>query len=420
MHSPLQFLPMSECDIAIIGGGAAGYFAAIAAAEANPALRVMILERNRNPLSKVRISGGGRCNVTNACFDPAELVKNYPRGAQALRGPFTRFAPQDTMAWFERRGVTLKTERDGRVFPITDDSATIVNCLMDAAARAGVSLRTGANVGGVQRVAGGYAITLLPPRADDNAQEILCAKLLLASGSSAKGWAMAHALGHTIIAPAPSLFSFVISAPALQDLAGVAVKEARLRLDGTRHEQTGPVLITHQGLSGPAALKLSAWAARELHERQYAAGLEVSWLPHLHDDALRQTLAEYKQSRGPQLVAAHSPFGVLPHRLWQKLAHAAEIHEDQRWAKLPRANMEKLIRELLHGRYAICGKGEFKEEFVTCGGVALDEVNFKTMESKLLPGLFFAGEVLDIDALTGGFNLQNAWTTGWIAGNAMA
>lgn len=408
---------MSECDIAILGGGAAGYFAAITAAQANPALRVMILERNRNPLGKVRISGGGRCNVTNACFDPAELAKNYPRGSLALRGPFTRFSPRETMAWFEQRGVTLKVERDGRVFPITDDSATIVNCLTEQAARAGVVARMGVNAQALTRGAGGYHIHLETP---GGSLVVGCGRVLLATGSGAKGWAMARELGHTIVPPAPSLFSFVIGSPALQDLAGVAVKQARLRLMDTRLEQLGAVLITHQGLSGPAALKLSAWAARELHTRQYTAQLEVSWLPDQREDTLRETLTGYKHSRAPQLVAAHSPFGALPHRLWQKLAHTAEIHEDQRWAKLPKANLEKLIGALLRGRYDITGKGEFKEEFVTCGGVALDEVNFKTMESKLAPGLFFAGEALDVDGVTGGFNFQNAWTTGWLAGNAMS
>lgn len=407
-------------DSVVIGGGAAGFFAAITAAESHPAGRALILERNRRVLAKVRISGGGRCNVTHACFDPAELVAHYPRGGNALRGPFARFQPRDTIAWFEARGVRLKAEADGRVFPVSDDSATIVDCLVESARRAGVDIRTDVAITALRRASAGFAITL----ADGTAIE--AGRVLLATGSGPKGWQWARELGHTVVPPVPSLFTFESGRPGggvdprLDGLAGIAVKAARVRLLSLGHEQAGPLLITHWGLSGPAVLKLSAWAARGLHACGYRAELEVSWLPHLHDDALRAMLTDYKRSRGPQLVAAHSPFGALPHRLWRALAAAAEVHDDQRWAKLPKANVEKLVRELLHGSFAVTGKGEFKDEFVTCGGVALDEVDFRTMESKRAPGLFLAGEVLDIDGVTGGFNFQSAWTTGWLAGRAMA
>lgn len=406
-------------DIVVIGGGAAGFFAALAAAELNPDARAVILERNRNVLAKVRISGGGRCNVTHACFDPAELVAHYPRGADALRGPFARFQPRDTIAWFEARGVQLKTEGDGRVFPVTDDSATIVECLVGGARRAGIEIRANLPIAALRRVTDGFEIAL----ADGAA--LTARRVLLATGSGPKGWQWARELGHTVVPPVPSLFTFEIGRtgdgpdPRLDGLAGVAVKAARIRLPGSDHQQAGPLLITHWGLSGPAALRLSAWAARELHECGYRAEIEISWLPESRDDQLRAALRDYKRSRGPQLVSAHSPFGALPHRLWRALAAAADVHDDQRWAKLPKANIEKLARELLHGRFIMTGKGEFKDEFVTCGGVALDEVDFRTMESKRVPGLHFAGEVLDIDGVTGGFNFQSAWTTGWLAGRAM-
>jgi predicted Rossmann fold flavoprotein len=416
--------------IVIIGGGAAGFFGAITAAEANPSAQVLLLERNRNVLGKVRISGGGRCNVTHACYEPADLVKHYPRGALALRGPFTRFHPRDTVDWFESRGVKLKTEHDGRIFPITDDSATIVNCLMDAAKRAGVEIRTNVSITSVMPAlsqpkgqASGFLIT-----AKDH-EAISCKRLLLATGSSAQGWQWAQAMGHTVVPPVPSLFTLEIKDDRLTGLAGISVEHATLQLDSaspveTRSiaslQQSGPVLITHWGLSGPAVLKLSAFGARALHDCNYDAGLTINWLPDLRPDDLIDQLHNLKAKRGGQKVNAHSPFGAIPQRLWESLCTAAGIFDEQRWAKLPKANLIALADELLRGRYRITGKGQFKEEFVTAGGVNLDEVNFKTMESRIVPGLHFAGEVLDIDGITGGFNFQSAWTTGWLAGGAMA
>jgi predicted Rossmann fold flavoprotein len=411
---------MIRVKIVIIGGGAAGFFAAITAAEANPDAQVLLLERNRNVLGKVRISGGGRCNVTHACYEPAELVRHYPRGALALRGPFTRFQPRDTVAWFESRGVKLKTERDGRIFPSTDDSATIVNCLIDAAKRAGVEIRTGVKISNVKRQASGNGFFVME---DD--ETIACDRILLATGSNAQGWEWAQTMGHTVVPPVPSLFTFEINDERLSGLAGISVERATLQLARGKPgeaalQQTGAVLITHWGLSGPAVLKLSAFGARILHDCNYDASLIVNWLPDLRHDDVIAHLHELKTKHGGQKVNAHSPFGAIPQRLWQSLCAAAGIFDEQRWAKLPKAHLLALSDELLRGRYRITGKGQFKEEFVTAGGVDLDEVNFKTMESRIVPGLHFAGEVLDIDGVTGGFNFQNAWTTGWLAGRAMA
>jgi hypothetical protein len=417
-------LRIAPVDVVVIGGGAAGFFGAITCAEANPRCKVTLLERNANVLGKVRISGGGRCNVTHACYDPAELIKHYPRGSLALRGPFTRFQPRDTVAWFERRGVRLKTERDGRIFPVSDDSATIVDCLIHAARDAGVHIRTKVETTHIAHDGAHFTVHLR------DGDSFTCHRLLLATGSSAAGWRWAHALGHTVVPPVPSLFTFEIADARLEGLAGVSVENAtaRLRLDGVETrtsavpalQQTGAILITHWGLSGPAILKLSAWGARALHDCNYHAELEVNWLPGQREDALMAQLTDHKRSRGGQLVAAHSPFGPLPQRLWLRLCQAAEIHDEQRWAKLPKTNLLRLAQELQHGRFHIDGKGQFKEEFVTCGGVDLDEVNFRTMESRLVPGLYFAGEILDIDGVTGGFNFQSAWTSGWLAGTAMA
>ena len=413
---------MARVEIVVIGGGAAGFFAAITAAERNPAARVTVLERNRNVLGKVRISGGGRCNVTHACYEPAELVKNYPRGALALRGPLTRFGPREVIAWFEARGVQLKAERDGRIFPSTDNSATVVNCLLDAAKHAGVAVRTQAAITSVQ-----LGLSMSKRNAPSNGfvinmkagEAIACDRLLLATGSSAQGWEWARVMGHTIVPPTPSLFTFEIDDARLAGLVGVSVERATLQLDEAALQQTGAVLITHWGLSGPAALKLSAFGARCLHDCHYRASLTINWLPDQRQDNVIGQLHDLKAKRGGQKVGAHSPFGALPLRLWRSLCTAAGIFEEQRWAKLPKANLLALVDELQRGRYRIRGKGQFKEEFVTAGGVALDEVNFRTMESRIVPGLHFAGEILDIDGVTGGFNLQSAWTTGWLAGGAM-
>jgi predicted Rossmann fold flavoprotein len=410
---PLRFI--------VVGGGAAGFFGAIAAAEANPHAQVTILEASRQLLAKVRISGGGRCNVTQACFEPSELVQNYPRGGKALLGAFTRFQAKDTISWFASHGVPLKTESDGRMFPITDSSETIVNCLLNTAKAAGVEVRTGIFVSSVKirnqdsKHSQIFQIIL-------KSGEILeCDRLLLATGSNPIGYKIAQELGHTIEPPVPSLFTFNIADEQVLKLAGVSVNPVRLRLSIPGKpplEQTGPMLITHWGFSGPAVLKLSAWGARVLHSSNYQATLLVNWFPHLKPEEVRQKLLSIKNEWAKRAIALHR--GVdIPHRLWQYIISRADITLEDRWAELSNKTLNQLVQELTQGEYQIKGKGVFKEEFVTCGGVRLKEVNFKTMESRLVPGLHFAGEILDIDGVTGGFNFQSAWTTGYLAGLAM-
>lgn len=399
-------------QIVIIGGGAAGFFAAITCAEANPAAQIIILEKTPHVLSKVRISGGGRCNVTHACFDPAELIRHYPRGAAALRGPFTRFQPRDTIAWFEQRGVKLKTEADGRIFPISNKSESIVNCLIDTAYAAGVQVRSGVHIRSVAKP-DRFVIDLK----DD--VPLFADRVLLATGSNPHGYEWASTLGHTIEPPVPSLFTFQIDDARLHDLPGISVEKATIKIEGTSLTQTGPLLITHWGVSGPAVLKLSAWAARELAERHYRAEVIINWLPDFKGDQLQQRLMSIKTEMARQSVSASSPLN-LPSRLWKRLVSTVGIGNDQKWAEISKRAILDLAHELSQGTFVMSGKGAFKEEFVTCGGVRLDEVNFKTMESRRCAGMYFAGEILDIDGLTGGFNFQSAWTTGWLAGNAMS
>jgi len=392
-------------------------FGAIACAEADPNLAIHILEAGREPLTKVRISGGGRCNVTHACFDAAALVNHYPRGSKALRGPFTRFQPQDTVAWFERRGVRLKTEADGRMFPTTDDSGTVIDCLLGEARRLGVQLHTRQPVSQVKRDGEKFTVMV------KGAEGWVCDRLLLATGSSPAGYRLAKSLGHILVPPVPSLFTFNISDPALRELAGVSVEPVTLTLtleEGKPLQQSGPLLITHWGLSGPAVLRLSAYAAVGLHRQRYQANLTVNWLPNLTQEDVRQRLLTLKQMQGKRLIISFPPF-PLPRRLWQYLMqHRASLATDLTWASLSKPQLQVLVTELTRGLYTINGKGVFKEEFVTCGGVQLREVDFKNMESRICPGLHLAGEILDIDGITGGFNFQNAWTTGWLAGRAMA
>ncbi|KAF3891333.1 MULTISPECIES: BaiN/RdsA family NAD(P)/FAD-dependent oxidoreductase [Nostocales] len=407
---------MKPLVIVVIGGGAAGFFGAIAAAQANPKAQVTLLEASRHPLNKVLISGGGRCNVTHACFEPSGLVQNYPRGGKALLGAFTRFQAKDTVAWFANRGVPLKTEADGRMFPITDSSETIANCLMKTAKTAGVDLRTGEAVASINAVGDRFKIAL------KSGENLECDRLLLATGSNPVGYRLAKDLGHTVEPPVPSLFTFNIRDENFRELAGVSVESARLSLtvpDKPAIEQLGPILITHWGLSGPAVLKLSAWAARALHSNNYKATLHINWLPHLKADAVRQQILAVKDEWGKRAMSLHR--GVdLPHRLWRYIISRIGIAPEMRWAELPSKKLNLLVQELTRGQFLIDGKGVFKEEFVTCGGVNLKEINFKTMESKLVPGLYFAGEILDIDGITGGFNFQSAWTTGYLAGQAIA
>jgi predicted Rossmann fold flavoprotein len=408
--------------IVVIGGGAAGFFGAIACAEAHPHHSVLLLEASPQVLSKVRISGGGRCNVTHACFEPTVLVQNYPRGGKALRGPLTQFQPKDTVTWFIERGVKIKTESDGRMFPVTDRSETIVECLTRAAQRAGVDVRTGASVIAVTQNASDSSRFLVQLKSHHpDSQGISCDRILLATGSHPLGYRLASSLGHPMISPVPSLFTFNMADPRLKDLAGVSVNTVLLRLtvEGQKPlEQSGPLLVTHWGISGPAVLKLSAWGARLLHETRYRATLQINWVPSLNTEELKALLMQAKSEHPKRAIINHNPV-PLPQRLWQRLTTAAEINTDLRWADLSKKSLNLLLQELQQGRFEIQGKGVFKDEFVTCGGINLKDVNFKTMESRCCQGLYFAGEILDIDGVTGGFNFQNAWTTGWIAGQSM-
>jgi predicted Rossmann fold flavoprotein len=400
-------------QIVVIGGGAAGFFGAIQAAESNPKANVIILEAGKEPLVKVRISGGGRCNVTHNCFDASQLVNYYPRGGKALRGAFSRFQPQDTIKWFESRRVKLKTEADGRMFPVTDNSETIVNCLRESVSFAGVHLRLNSAVKSVEKVDNSFIIDL------KTGDKIRADKVLIATGSSPFGYRTAQNLGHSLASPVPSLFTLQISDSRLKDLLGVSVDKVRVCLGGTKLEQIGPLLITHWGVSGPAILKLSAWGARVLHENHYRMPLTINWLIDYHPEKLREILLKTKSEYPKRKLFNYCPFDDLPKRLWQSLLSYLTVNGETLWTELSKNTLNRLMTELQQGTYQIKGKGVFKEEFVTCGGVNLKEVDFKTMESKICPGLYFAGEVLDIDGVTGGFNFQSAWTTGYLAGQAM-
>ena len=404
---------MSSNRIIVVGGGAAGFFAAITAAEAGA--RVTVLERTSRFLDKVRISGGGRCNVTHKNLETREFATRYPRGGQALIGPFHQFSANDTVAWFESRGVKLKTEADGRMFPSTDSSQTILDCLMTAASTAKVELRRDCGVVAAKKIPNqGFELALA------NGETVNCDRLVLATGGcrAAAGGQLAVSLGHTLIAPVPSLFTFQIDVPWLHKLAGVAV-EAEISVPTTGLREHGPLLVTHWGLSGPAALRLSAWGARKLQEFGYQFLLLVNWLPSMDAEQLTQTFQTCRNSAGAKLVV-NVPPGPLIARLWEALVLAAGISRETRWAELNRTQSHALVRQLTRTEFAVLGKSLNKDEFVTCGGVKLGEVDFKTMQSRVCPGLFFAGELLDIDGITGGFNFQAAWTTGWIAGRNVA
>jgi predicted Rossmann fold flavoprotein len=401
--------------IAIIGGGAAGFFAAIACARANPANEVSIYERGSEFLTKVRISGGGRCNVTHACFDPRAMSERYPRGERALISPLHRFSPSDTVAWFEERGVRLKTEQDGRMFPVTDSSQTIIDCLVNEAEAAGVRLLTRKAIAQARRGSRGFELSFA------GSEVVACDRLLLATGGSRLpvGAEIAKSLGHSITSPVPSLFSFHVAAPWLRLLPGVSVQDVEASVSATSLRERGALLVTHNGLSGPAILRLSAWGARILHGLDYEFVLRLNWLPGLNDEQIRSQLQALRGSN-PNRRVANSPIGSLPARLWEQLTLNAGIDREIRWTTLSRASANALAVLLSRTEVQVNGKSLNKEEFVTCGGVNLREIDFRTMESRITPGLYFAGELLDLDGITGGFNFQAAWTTGWIAGHAMA
>jgi len=401
----------SKYNIIIIGGGAAGFFTAINLVEKNPKLKVAILERGKNVLEKVRISGGGRCNVTHACFVPNDLVKFYPRGEKELRGPFHQFCSGDTIEWFEKHGVELKIEEDGRMFPVSDSSQTIIDCFLNATQKLKIDVLTGHSVQELYQGENYWKIST-------NQDVFSCQKVIMTTGSNPKIWELLQSLGHSIVPPVPSLFTFNIKDVRIKDLMGVATNAA-VKVKNSKLNATGPLLITHWGMSGPGILRLSAWGARELAEKKYHFAIQVNWIPGYSFDEIVEELKTIKEENAKKLVTKYAQFN-LPKRLWESLTKAATISEETKWADVNKKELHLLAEQLTNGEFQVNGKSTFKEEFVTAGGIDLKEVSFKTMESKILPNLYFAGEILNIDAITGGFNFQNAWTDGFIAANAIA
>lgn len=400
--------------VLIIGGGAAGFFTAIKIAEENPAIKVTILEQGKDVLGKVKISGGGRCNLAHAEFIPRELSKNYPRGQRELLGPFNSFSSGDTMAWFEERGVDVKIEEDGRIFPISDSSQSVIDCFMNACKANGVSILTKRKV-----------LNIYPPEEDKQCWKAICSNgesyygdhLVIATGSSKFMWEQISHLGHTIVPPVPSLFTFNIKDPRIKDLMGLSVPNAEVQIKSLKAKNHGPLLITHWGMSGPGILKISAVKARELYNLNYQFEIKVNWIMEKEQDVLEE-LTKLKQTESKKKIHNTPQYG-LPKRLWHSFCNYCGINADLRWADLSKKQLNKLVQELCAGIYQVKGKSTFKEEFVTAGGVQLKEVDFKTYESKILYRLYFTGEALDIDAVTGGFNFQAAWTSGFLAGQAI-
>jgi predicted Rossmann fold flavoprotein len=406
-------------DLIVAGGGAAGFFAAITFAEARPGARVVILEKSREVLGKVKISGGGRCNVTHGCFDPRILSGNYPRGSRQLIGPFHHWGPADTMTWFEERGVPLKTEADGRVFPQSDSSQSIIDCLVGSAREAGVEIRKSTAVKSVSSLPdGGYDVLL----SDGDPLKTRHLVLTLGGTRNRIGADLASQFGHRIEVAAPSLFTFKIDDPRILDLQGLSVDSAGVKIAGLKLASTGPVLITHWGLSGPGILRLSAWGARDLQERDYQFEVLVNWSGDLSEEKIISTFDQLRIDSPRKKILNDALFGI-PTRLWKRLIIAAADKQDAdslHWPHLTKAMARSLAQQIGACCFQVDGKSMNKDEFVTCGGVHLGDVNFKTMESRKVRGLYFAGEILDIDGITGGFNFQSAWTTGRIAGEAIA
>ena len=401
-------------DIIIVGGGAAGFFTAINIVEKNPKLKAAILERGAEVLQKVRISGGGRCNVTHACFEPNELVKFYPRGEKELRGPFHQFCSGDTIEWFEKHGVELKIEADGRMFPVSNSSQTIIDCFLKATQKLGIAVLTGQSVQSIfnPEVSGENLWKI-----ETQSENYLSEKLILATGSNPKVWEMLQNFGHAVVSPVPSLFTFNIKDSRIKELPGVAA-QVTVKVKDTKLTSTGPLLITHWGMSGPAILKLSAWGARILHDKNYQFTIFVNWLNDEDTADVEKKLKELKQEHAKKSVSKKSPF-ELTNRLWESLVLAAGIESETKWADLSKTQLQNLANQLTNGTFQVNGKSTFKEEFVTAGGIDLKEINFKTMESKLHENLYFAGEIVNIDAITGGFNFQNAWTSGFIVATSI-
>lgn len=406
---------MTKKRLIVIGGGAAGFFCAVNAARLNPQLDIIILEKSNKLLSKVKVSGGGRCNVTHACYSIAEMIKKYPRGSAFLKKAFHHFFTNDTITWFAERGVALKAEADGRMFPVTDSSQTIIDCLMKEANKYHVEIRMNKEVKGIYTTDGKW--NLLMNNDDELAADFIC----IASGGYPKimQYSWLKRSDHAVEEPVPSLFTFNMPGNSITALMGVAVENATVKIVGTKLSESGPLLITHWGMSGPAILKLSAWGARELAKANYTFSILVNWIPEYNENSLREKMQRVRFELAAQKIINRNPF-ALPNRLWDYLLVQSGIHPDLRWADLPAREQNKLIKNLCAQEFTVKGKTTFKDEFVTAGGIELNAIDFNTMQSKKHAGLFFAGEIINVDGITGGYNFQNAWTTGWIAAKAIA
>lgn len=402
-------------DLIVIGGGAAGFFGAIQASEMRPGLNILILEKSTKLLSKVRVSGGGRCNVTHSCYNPFELAHHYPRGEKPLKNLFRHYNAKHTVDWFSGRGVELKAEQDGRMFPVSDSSQTIIDCFLHQVDQSGIKIRTAQEVANIMQNKNGFELSC------SNGESYSARRILVATGGSQnkQAYNFLSPLNHTIISPIPSLFTFNDSAKKFKDLMGVSVADAEISIAGTKFIQRGPVLITHWGLSGPAVIKLSAWAAPYLYESKYEFTVLVNWLGNISEDEMRKTLLEFKVSKAKQKVMSNAMF-FLPLRLSQRLCVLAALDDSKTWSELSMKSINRLIEFLIRCPFHIKGKTTFKEEFVTCGGVDLKEIDLDRMESKKVKNIFFAGEVINVDGETGGFNFQSAWTTAFIAAKAIA
>lgn len=423
-------------DVIIIGGGAAGYYAAIHIAEANPSIKILILERGKEVLTKVKVSGGGRCNVTHGEFDPNELVLNYPRGQKELKGPFNTYCSGDTIGFFDKRGISLKIEEDGRMFPESNSSKTIIDCFVNEATRLGVQLLRNSSVVAIEQLKKSKENASDGWMVESIQKKYYAKKILVATGSNPKIWKMMEKLGHTVVTPVPSLFTFNIKDKRIEGIPGVSTyasvevleKSASTKVTIQLKSQVaskvllasdGPLLITHWGMSGPAILKLSAWGARELNDWSYKFNIRVNWLPEYQEEGLLQLLLQIKDVEGKKTVLRTNAVNI-PKRLWINLVKASDISDTTKWAEVTKNQLQTLAQQITAGEFQVDGKSTFKEEFVTAGGIDLKEINFKTFESKVQKNLFFAGEVVNIDAITGGFNFQNAWTSGYIAAQAIA
>ena len=402
---------MEQYDVLVVGGGAAGFFTAINTAELNPALSVAILERGTSVLNKVKVSGGGRCNVTHAEFIPNELASYYPRGQKELKGPFHSFMTGDTMAWFESRGVLLKIEDDGRVFPASNSSQTIIDCFLKQCQKYDIKLIKNHAVRSIGQTGDSWAVETIK-------EVFSCKKLMMATGSNPKIWQMLQSLGHNISPAVPSLFTFDIDDPRLKDIPGVVAKDVAVEVMGTSLHSEGPLLITHSGLSAPSILKLSAFGAIELAQLNYKFEIKINFIQQDAASCLKVLMKNKLEL--PKKLVRNTPLFELPKRLWIRLVQASAIADELRWADLNKLQLQSLLKQLTDAVFQVHGKSTFKEEFVTAGGIDLKEINFKTYESKLFKNLFFAGEIINVDGVTGGFNFQNAWTGAYLAAQELS